>query len=71
MQSALQSVRLKGLLLTGANPVLAGTKTIDTRYTADQLIFQQQANGSFSVWTRDGVNVKDWTVVTVKSHIRN
>lgn len=61
----------QGLFLIGSTPTIAGTQTPVENYAPDKLLFQQQSDGSFKVWTRDDVYLKEWTPVTVKSHRSN
>jgi hypothetical protein len=37
-------------------------------YSPDKLLFQRQDDGSFKVWLRDDVMIKDWTHLKVISH---
>lgn len=54
--------------LTGYDVLISESSYRPFRYTADQLRFRPKSDGTFEVETRDGVNVKDWVPVRLKSH---
>jgi hypothetical protein len=54
--------------LSGYDVLISDTNHQPFRYTPDQLRFKLKPDGTFEVETRDGVNVKDWTILRVKSY---
>ncbi len=61
----------QGILVICSNLVLRGTTVRAPTFSPDQLLFLQQADGSFKAWIRDEVNIKDWTSMMIKSHKLN
>ncbi|HEX8474597.1 MAG TPA: hypothetical protein VF666_11230 [Pyrinomonadaceae bacterium] len=59
--------RPDGFMVVGSNPVYVSQHTEAPAYAADTLLFQRQPDGSFGVWVRDGVYVKEWTPVEIRS----
>lgn len=59
----------QGVLMEGSGVSYVGSYSQSHNYSADTLLFQPQADGSFRVWERDGVNSKEWRPVKVKAHL--
>lgn len=67
-QRARAEVTDQGILVRCSNPMLSQENVRAPDFNPDMLFFQRQPGGAFRVWIRDGVNVKDWSPLKVKSH---
>jgi hypothetical protein len=60
-QQAALEPRPYGTLIVGSRPAYVTDNATRPAYAADTLLLQRQTNDSWKVWTRDDVNVKQWT----------
>jgi serine/threonine protein kinase len=67
-QQARAEVAGQGILVRCSNPTLSRENVRAPDFNPDMLFFQRQPGGAFKVWIRDGVSVKDWSPIRVKSH---
>jgi len=58
----------QGILVSCFNPMLSDEGVSAPNYSPDKLLFQRQYDGSFKVWLRDDVMIKEWTHLNVISH---
>jgi hypothetical protein len=56
-----------GLLAVGSNPAYVSYSAALPPYAADTLLFQRQPDGSWKVWARDDVYVKQWIPLHARS----
>lgn len=67
-QQARAEINELGILVRCSQPMLRVDAIKAPDFSPDKLLFQRQTDGSFKVWLRDDVSIKDWIPVTVKSH---
>jgi hypothetical protein len=58
----------QGILVSCFNPMLSDDGVSAPNFSPDKLLFQRQDDGSFRVWLRDDVTIKNWTHLKVISH---
>jgi serine/threonine protein kinase len=67
-QQARAEITDQGILVSCSNPMLSEDAVEAPNFSPDRLFFQRQTDGSFKVWLKDDVNIKDWTTLKVISH---